>query len=113
MMKRLKRELAYDEYTKLKDMIWISRKQHECLTQVDEDKPALLYKHSPIMKKAHSQALKLTHIFNAHNTGYTDRLAQASENATAILTEAYQQHFEQFDGEGQISYRLRPLLTKF
>ena len=67
-MKRLKKELAYDEYTKLKDMMWILRKQHECLTQADKDKLALLYKHSPIMKKAHSQALKLTHIFNTHNS---------------------------------------------
>uniref|UniRef100_UPI0013C2BE83 transposase n=1 Tax=Facilibium subflavum TaxID=2219058 RepID=UPI0013C2BE83 len=26
-----------------------------------------LYKHSPLLKKAHSYALKLTHIFNTHH----------------------------------------------
>lgn len=67
-MIRLRKELSSDEYAKLKDIMWILRKQHECLTQADKDKLALLYKHSPLMKKAHSQALKLTHIFNTHNS---------------------------------------------
>ena len=67
-MRRLRKELPSDEYAKLKDMMWILRKQHECLTQADKDKLALLYKHSPQMKKAHSQVLKLTHIFNTHNS---------------------------------------------
>ena len=65
-MARLKSELASEEYSKLKDMMWILRKQHECLTEADKDKLALLYKHSPVLKKAHSYALKLTHIFNTH-----------------------------------------------
>ena len=66
-MARLKCELPSEEYSKLKDMMWILRKQHECLTDADKDKLALLYKHSPILKKAHSYALKLTHIFNTHS----------------------------------------------
>jgi transposase len=65
-MARLKSELPAEEYSKLKDMMWILRKQHECLTEADKDKLALLYKHSPVLKKAHSYALKLTHIFNTH-----------------------------------------------
>jgi transposase len=66
-MARLKKELSSDEYAKLKDMMWILRKKHECLSQADKDKLALLYTHSPILKKAHSYALKLTHIFNTHS----------------------------------------------
>ena len=51
-MARLKCELPSAEYSKLKDMMWILRKQHECLTEADKDKLALLYKHSRILKKA-------------------------------------------------------------
>tara|TARA_B100002003_G_scaffold204473_1_gene197465 strand:- start:126 stop:1361 length:1236 start_codon:yes stop_codon:yes gene_type:complete len=65
-MKRLKEELAPEEYAKLEGMMWILRKQHECLTEADKDKLALLYRYSPILKKAHRHALKLTHIFNTH-----------------------------------------------
>jgi hypothetical protein len=38
---------------------YILRKQHECLTEADKDKLALLI-HSPILKKAHSYALDLS-----------------------------------------------------
>ncbi len=65
-MSRLKSVLTSEEYAKLKDMMWVVRKQHECLTQADKDKLELLYNYSPIMKKAHIYALKLTHIFNTH-----------------------------------------------
>jgi len=47
-------------------MMWILRKQHGCLTEADKDKLALLYRYSPILKKAHRYVLKLTHIFNTH-----------------------------------------------
>nr|WP_077217040.1 transposase [Piscirickettsia litoralis] len=47
--------------------MWILRKQYECLTEADKNKFELLYKHSPLLKKAHHYALKLTHIFNAHS----------------------------------------------
>lgn len=66
-MKRLKSVLSTQEYVELKGMMWILRKQHECLTEADKDKLALLYQYSPLLKKAHSQALKLTHIFNTHS----------------------------------------------
>ena len=45
-------------------MMWILRKQHECLTQADKGK---LETTSSILKKAHSYALKLTQIFNTHS----------------------------------------------
>lgn len=65
-MKRLKAELAPEEYAKLEGMMWILRKQHECLTEADKEKLALLYSYSPTLKKAHRYALKLTNIFNTH-----------------------------------------------
>lgn len=65
-MKRLKSELSPEEYAKLEGMMWILRKKHECLSTADKEKLEILYCYSPILKKAHSLALKLTHIFNAH-----------------------------------------------
>ena len=67
-MKRLKIELSDSEYSKLNNMMWILRKKHECLTEADKKSLELLYKYSPKLKKAHTHALKLTHIFNAHST---------------------------------------------
>ena len=66
-MKRLKTALSSDEYSKLEGMMWILRKQHECLTEVDKSKLEVLYKHSPTLKQAHGFALKLTQIFNTHS----------------------------------------------
>jgi len=65
-MARLKSELPPEEYSKLEGMMWILRKKHECLTEAEKDSLAVLYKHSPILKKAHSYAIRLTHIFNTH-----------------------------------------------
>jgi len=65
-MARLKKELDPEEYAKLEGMMWILRKKHECLSEVDKEKLELLYKHSPKLKEAHSFALRLTHIFNTH-----------------------------------------------
>ena len=67
-MSRLKNELPPEEYAELKGIMWILRMQHECLTEADKAKLELLYKHSPLLKKAHSYALKLTHIFNTHSS---------------------------------------------
>jgi transposase len=67
-MARLKSELSPEEYANLEGMMWILRKKHECLNEVDKTKLALLYKHSPILKEAHSYALRLTHIFNTHSS---------------------------------------------
>ena len=65
-MSRLKAKLSAEEYTKLEGMMWILRKQHECLSEADKAKLELLYQYSPALKKAHSYALKLTSIFNTH-----------------------------------------------
>jgi transposase len=65
-MKRLKTILSDDDYSNLNGMMWILRKKHECLSVSDKSKLALLYKYSPVLKRAHSFALKLTHIFNTH-----------------------------------------------
>jgi transposase len=42
-------------------------KNNSCLTLATKDKLEFLYQHSPVLKKAHSHALKLTQIFNTHN----------------------------------------------
>jgi transposase len=65
-MKRLKRELNGEEYGELEGMMWILRKKHECLNKAEREKLALLYKHSPKLKMAHSYALQLTQLFNTH-----------------------------------------------
>lgn len=67
-MKRLKSVLSKEEYAELKDMMWILRRKHECLSEADKSKLSLLYQHSPILKRAHKLAIKLTHIFNTHQT---------------------------------------------
>jgi transposase len=66
-MRRLKNELTQEEYAKLDRVMWILRKQHECLSKSDKEKLQLLYQHSPMLKKAHGYALKLTTIFNTHS----------------------------------------------
>jgi transposase len=66
-MDRLRSELPQDEYAKLEGMMWILRKQHECLTEADKTTLSLLYNYSPKLKEAHGYALKLTHIFNTHS----------------------------------------------
>jgi len=65
-MKRLKTLLSDKDYLELNGMMWILRKKHECLSVEDKIKLALLYNYSPVLKLAHSYALKLTHIFNTH-----------------------------------------------
>ena len=67
-MARLKAELDEAEYAKLDGMMWILRKQHECLSAKDKSALELLYHYSPQLKKAHSYALKLTGIFNTHGS---------------------------------------------
>ena len=67
-MKRLKKELSVEEYENLDNMMWIVRKKHECLSQVEKDQLALLYYYSPKLKQMHQSALKLTQIFNTHQS---------------------------------------------
>lgn len=67
-MARLKEVLDKASYAKLDGMMWVLRKQHECLSGKDKVALGLLYQHSPQLKKAHQFALKLTSIFNAHSS---------------------------------------------
>ena len=67
-MARLKAELEEAEYEKLEGMMWILRKKHECLSAKDKSALELLYYYSPLLKKAHRYALKLTCIFNTHSS---------------------------------------------
>lgn len=66
-MARLKTELDTEEYSQLENMMWILRKQHECLSKDEKQKLEALYKHSPLLKEAHSLAIRLTRIFNTHH----------------------------------------------
>ena len=66
-MARLKDTLNSEEYSNLENMMWILRKKHECLSKEEKQKLQLLYKYSPLLKEAHSLAIKLTHIFNTHH----------------------------------------------
>ncbi len=66
-MARLKDSLPIEEYKDLENMMWILRKQHECLSVEDKQKLSLLYRHSPLLKQGYSLAIKLTHIFNTHH----------------------------------------------
>jgi len=66
-MKQLKQDLKASEYAKLENMMWILRKNHECLSKKDKITLELLYKYSPKLKAAYKAALRLTHIFNAHH----------------------------------------------
>jgi transposase len=66
-MKRLKATLPQEEYARLEGMMWILRKNHECLSKTNKEQLSLFYKYSPKIKDAHKYALKLTHIFNTHH----------------------------------------------
>jgi transposase len=67
-MTRLNKTLSSEDYALLEGMMWILRKKHEYLSEADKDKLSLLYKYSPLLKKTHKFALKLTQIFNTHST---------------------------------------------
>ena len=65
-MKRLKKELSKVYYEELEGMMWIVRKNHECLNTQEKEKLSALYKLSPKLEQAHKQAIKLTQTFNTH-----------------------------------------------
>ena len=68
-MVRLKAELPEADMARnWQGIMWILRKKHECLSQADKAALEALYKHSPKLKKAHSYAVKLTHIFNTKSS---------------------------------------------
>ena len=63
-MKRLKAELSEEDYKKLKNIMWILRKKHNELGDEEKETLNLLFKYSPLLKKAYNFQNKLTSIFN-------------------------------------------------
>ncbi|MEN8123214.1 MAG: ISL3 family transposase, partial [Bacteroidota bacterium] len=63
-MKRLKSELSEEEYAKLTNIMWILRKNPQTISDEEKEKLNLLFKYSPLLKKAYNFMNKLTSIFN-------------------------------------------------
>ncbi len=63
-MKRLKSELSENEYKELKNVMWLLRKQYSDLSDEEKEILQLLFKYSPLIKKAYNFRNKLTKIFN-------------------------------------------------
>jgi len=63
-MKRLKSELSEEDYKKLKNVMWLLRKKHNELVDEEKETLVLLFKLSPLLKKAYHFQNKLTAIFN-------------------------------------------------
>ena len=63
-MQRLKKELSEVEYKKLKNVMWLLRRKHADLTDEEQATLKLLFKHSPLLKKAYHFSNKLSKIFN-------------------------------------------------
>ena len=67
-MQRLKKELPEDEYKKLKNIMWILRKQQSELSADDFRILNLLFKYSPSLKIAYHLCFDLTNIFDMNIT---------------------------------------------
>jgi len=63
-MKRLKAELSEADYKKLGNIMWILRKNPLLISDDEKSKLNLLFKYSPLLKKAYDFMNKLTSIFN-------------------------------------------------
>ena len=63
-MRRLKAELSEKSYKKLKNVMWILRKKDGNLSDKEKETLNLLFKYSPLLKKAYKLQNKLTAIFN-------------------------------------------------
>lgn len=63
-MKRLNEELSKEEYQKLKNVMWLLRKKYNELDNEEKETLNLLFKYSPLIKKAYHFRNKLTKIFN-------------------------------------------------
>ena len=64
----LKQALSKTEYEKLTGATRILRKTNECLTKEEKEVVNELFSWSPNLMEAYHLAIKLTHIFNAHQT---------------------------------------------
>ena len=63
-LKRLKMETSENDYKKLKNVMWILRKKHSDINDEEKEKLDLLFRLSPLLKKAYNFQNKLTSIFN-------------------------------------------------
>ena len=68
ILRQLKKELAPNEYEKLKGAMNILRRKTECLTKKEKDILNHLFSHSAELAEAYRLALRLTQIFNTHTT---------------------------------------------
>jgi transposase len=65
-MKRLKNTLLKEEYTKLKNIMWILRKDKDKLTDEEVEMLQLLFIYSPLLELSYKLSKELTDIFNEH-----------------------------------------------
>ncbi len=63
-LRRLKKELSKERYSKLKGSMWIIRKKNKNLTKEERKTLRLLFSYSPKLKKAYKLSNELTRIFN-------------------------------------------------
>ena len=63
-MKRLKNTLVKEEYAKLKNVIWILRKDMNNLLDEELEVLQLLFMHSPLLETSYKLSKELTYIFN-------------------------------------------------
>jgi transposase len=63
-MKRLKNTLVKEEYAKLKNVMWILRKDTKNLLDEELDVLQLLFMHSPLLETSYKLSKELTYIFN-------------------------------------------------
>jgi transposase len=63
-MKRLKNTLVKEEYAKLKNVIWILRKDMNNLLDEELEVLQLLFMHSPLLETSYKLSKELTDIFN-------------------------------------------------
>jgi transposase len=63
-MKRLKNTLVKEEYAKLKNVMWLLRKDTKNLLDEELDVLPLLFMHSPLLETSYKLSKELTYIFN-------------------------------------------------
>ncbi len=66
ILNKLKHELPSKEYKKLHGVMYILRRNNECLTKDEKEKLNTLFSYSSELAEAYRLALKLTQIFNTH-----------------------------------------------
>ncbi len=68
ILKELKQELSVSEYKKITGATRLLRKKNECLTKAEKGIASELFSWSPDLMEAYPLAIKLTHVFNAHQS---------------------------------------------